>query len=129
LAITTDIDRSEGLTIYTVTGEVTLNEILETLEGFYASSQVTLNVLWDGQNARLKPLAAKDLLTITSYRKRHKDHRQARKGGKTAIVAPNDAGSGVFQAADMFKKAFANALPYEIRAFQSLEEAQGWLKA
>jgi len=127
MPITTEIDRSKELTVYTVTGEVSLDDILNSLEGFYESPEVTLNVLWDGRNAKLKPLSLVDVTKIASYRTRHKEHREARRGGKTAIVAPGHVDSGVFSMAEMFKKTMASRLPYEVRAFKSIDDAVTWL--
>jgi hypothetical protein len=128
MAIETGIDQSKNLTVYTVTGEVSLDELLKTLEGFYECPKVTLNVLWDGRGAKLKPLSFADVTRIASYRARHKDHRKARSGGKTAIVAPENVGSGVISMAEMFKKTLTTKLPYEVRAFQSIEDAEKWLE-
>ena len=68
MPISTEIDKSRKLTVYTVTGQVSLDEILNSLEGFYESPEVTLNVLWDGRNAKLKPLSLVDwILILTAY--------------------------------------------------------------
>jgi len=126
--ISTEIDKSRQLTIYTATGDVSVDEIISTLEGFYRSPEVTLNVLWDGRNAKLKPLSLKDLSKIMGYRKHHKDHRLARRGGKTAIVSPSHVESGVFEVAEMFKASLARRLSYEVQTFSSAEEAATWLE-
>jgi hypothetical protein len=127
MPIKTDIDKQVNLTVYTVKGEVSLDEILNSLEGFYESAEVTLNVLWDGRNAKLKPLSLVDVAKIAGYRNRHKSHRAARRGGKTAIVAPEHVDSGVFSMAEMFKKTMAAKLPYKVRAFRSIDDAVTWL--
>jgi hypothetical protein len=127
MSISTEIDKSRKLTVYTVTGQVSLDELLNSLEGFYESPEVTLNVLWDGRNAKLKPLSLVDITKIASYRGRHKDHRENRRGGKTAIVAPEHVDSGVFSMAEMFKKTMAAKLSYEVRAFRSIDDAVTWL--
>lgn len=77
------INRSENLTTFTVTGAITLEDIMQELEFFY-KGEPTKNALWDFTNASLWNYTEKDIHVISSFSPRHE------KGGsrnKTAIVA------------------------------------------
>ena len=55
--IETSIDYPNDLTIHTVTGEVSAEEIIQRIEDYH-SGRVTLRVIWDFSEV-LKPLGSK----------------------------------------------------------------------
>ena len=51
MPITSKVDKTKNLTIFTLTGELTIDEILGALKSFCEAHELTLNTLWDTRNA------------------------------------------------------------------------------
>lgn len=56
MPITSKVDKTKNLTIYTLTGELTLDEILDALKSFWEAHTLTVNLLWDARSAKLSQL-------------------------------------------------------------------------
>ena len=60
MPITSQVDKSKNLTIYTLTGELTIDEIHEALKSFWEAHELTLNLLWDARSAIVTNLKSSD---------------------------------------------------------------------
>jgi hypothetical protein len=115
-------DRSQNLTILTASGEITLAEAMEALESFYKNP--TKNILLDFSHRADIPLILKseDLAKLINHLTTKKENRPA---GKTAIVAPDDLRFIMSRMAEAFAE--LEKLPWEMKAFRSMDEAINWL--
>lgn len=121
MSIESKVSRIKQLTTYTVTGEVTLEEILNEVEIFYQDDP-TENVLWNFLKADLWRLNAKGAEQISSFPRRY-DPDNRRK--KTAIVAQDEH---IYQLSGWFKQyGEIDELPFDVKIFRTLEEAYFWL--
>ena len=122
MPIKADIDLLNQLTIFTVTGELSLNDFRSTLESVYngTDAKVTKDILWDLRNASISALSSQDIEMIVNIGSRY---WKARKGGKSAIVALEDVSYGI----SMIYRGQASSFPYKIEVFRTLEEALQWL--
>jgi hypothetical protein len=118
-----EIDRDGNLTIFTVTGEIDHEQIIEELRKFYASD-FTNNVLWDFTGANSIKLQAAHLKQIISVAK---EHAHLREGGRTAFLISRDLELGMGQ----MYKAIAEIRGHPIRHFTSrcVDEAKKWLQS
>ena len=123
MPIKTEMDVSRNLTVHTVSGDVTFQEIVETLKGFWEGPSLTMKVIWDGRGATLRNISASQLLTLPYYTGSYLLER--RRGGKTAIVAPEKLEYGQSRSIQAGERAID--LPWELRIFGSMAEALEWM--
>ena len=123
MAIDINVDRSKQLTIFTGIGELTFDEITESITSFYDSNP-TLNALFDLNNASANALSANQIRQIVELIQKL---RVVREGGQTAIVATTDINYGL---ARMFEAMAANPSqnPFvETKVFRDIKAAFAWL--
>ena len=120
-SIETLIDHENHLSIHTVKGKVSGEEIALKIEAYH-SGEPERFAIWDFSEADLTQLTTDDLRSILSVSKISAGQR---KGGKTALVVPHDYTYGLGRMWEAFTE-FEN-LPVVNRAFRSLEEAKAWL--
>ena len=119
--IETQVDKSKNLTIFTVSGTVTAREIASAIRSFYAG-EVTLYSLWDLRQGNIE---STDDEVWNLARAVRTLNLSIRTGGKTAMVAGEGA---IFGLARMYQHiADTMTLPFEIRAFNDMEDAYHWL--
>ncbi|MFC1670761.1 hypothetical protein ACFL20_10255 [Spirochaetota bacterium] len=103
-------------------GVTAAEEIIDAIKNFYKSENM-LNVLWDLSKSNFDSLRPTDIESIVAIQSKYKD---IRKGGKTAIVAPEDLHFGLSRMyqiqADLHKQSF------KTRVSRTTEEAQQWLQ-
>lgn len=128
MPIVSTIDKKNGITIHTASGNLTYDELVRTLESFYRNENAPENVLWDGRNASLVNLSQEELKLLGAYTKRFKDQGIAVKGGRRALVAPASVDYGLARMIGAFKDLLAEDIKFEVRTFRSYEEAMSWLK-
>ena len=116
-------EASSNLTIFTVIGRVTHNEIKEAINEFYAGV-VTKNVLWDLSIGNFELLSNDDIQDLANI---PRSQYLARKGGKTAIVADKDLAYGLARVYE--SRSIANPVPFETRIFRSTEAANHWINS
>jgi hypothetical protein len=121
MTIHTDINSEKQLTIHTVTGEVSFEEAMATLNTFY-SGNPTLNVIWDLTAGTMSGLSSDQLEKILDS---VSPASKKRTEGKTAGVAPADIDFGL---ARMFQL-LAELTGYKpsVRIFRELKEAIDWI--
>lgn len=111
-----------NLTIHTVEGRVTVEDILKAIEAFYAGNP-TLCAIWDFRQAEVTHIYENDVQRLVAEVKQYADFRQ---GGKTALVFSRTLGYGqgrMFQSNAEIKK-----IPVAFSCFYSMEEALDWLR-
>ncbi len=111
-----------NLTVFTVIGEVSIDEIITTLKNFYLGVTTKLT-LWDFSEGTASKLSRDDIRVLVGLSKRRAD---VRREGKTAIVAPSTLDYGLGRMLEIF--ADIEDLQFEISTFHSLDEAKEWLK-
>ena len=119
--IQTLIDDSKNLTIFTLTGVVTLDDILKQVEKYY-SGKTTLYAIWDISEADVSNISNEDIANIAEFGLKFAG---ARRGGKSAFIASEDFGYGisrVFGAVSELKN-----MPIEISSFRNINDAKKWL--
>ncbi len=121
MAIQIEIDEPKKLTSYTVTGKITLVDLLNELESFYQGTP-TENVLWDLSDAVLYKINAKDAEMISNFGSRYGVGSNRK---KTAIVATDEH---LYRLAVWFKEyGETDNLPFKVKVIKKLSEAHQWL--
>lgn len=119
--ITSVLDKSRSLIIHTVTGPVTVEEILSTLETYY-TQQVTKYVLWDLSAADMKLVHSNDLYKLIELVKKYSHQRIA---GRTAIYGTRDVTFAIGRQLSLLGMAYEE--PFQIESFRNYDEAMKWL--
>ena len=125
MPIEKEIDPSRQLTVLTVFGQVSFVEMRRTIEDFWETDELTLNVLWDYRRADMSRLTSEDHETLVRVGLRYRDRHRERIGGKTAIVASRDLEYGMNRASETMTK--IEGYPFKIKTFRTIEEAEAWL--
>ena len=128
MSIVSTIDDKNRVTIHTATGNLTYEELVQTLESFYRNDRAPENVLWDGRNASLVNLTKDQLKQLGAYTRKFKQQGMTVKGGKRAIVAPANVDYGLARMIGAFKDLMAEDIKFEVRTFRSYDDAMAWLK-
>jgi len=119
--IETDIDFEKDLTIFSVKGELTANEIIQYASGPYNQTPTKL-VIWDVSEGHIYNNTSDEFRNIALKMKKLTEKRQ---GGKTAFIGNLDADFGMGRMYEVFAK--TENLPVEFKSFKSLDEAMKWL--
>ena len=121
MAITVQKFEDRDLAIFTAVGELTFSDQMEALRSFYEGSP-TLNVIWDLRNISGHRITADELRRIIAYIHQYQDKRP---GGKTALVSATPLDFGMSRMSEFYAK--SEGLPWTLRAFQSMEDAETWI--
>ena len=125
MPITSQVDKTKNLTIYTLTGELTLDEIQNAITSFWEAQEVTLKGLWDARSAKLTNLKSTDMERITALIGQYKHRFEERKGGKSAVVASSDLQYGLSRILGTFYE--MEGFPTQLKIFRIMDEALEWL--
>ena len=125
MPITSQVDKTKNLTIYTLTGELTLDEILNALKSFWEAHTLTLNLLWDARSAKLSQLKSEEMAEITGFIGQYLHRFEERKGGKAAIVASSNLQYGLSRILGTFYE--MEGFPTQLKIFRIMDEAIKWL--
>ncbi|MGD2029697.1 MAG: hypothetical protein PVG86_07125 [Desulfobacterales bacterium] len=125
MPITTKVDRTRNLTIFTLTGELSIDEILGTLKSFWEARELTLNTLWDARNAIVTNLRSSELENITGLLGQYRNRFEERKNGKAAIAASTDLQYGLSRILGTLYE--REDVPIKLHPFRTMEEAIQWL--
>ena len=123
MSIKTVWDKDRNLTIHFVTGHVSEVEMYSTVENFY-DQQPTSLVLWDMAQAELSHITTNTLL---KFIKKAGELGINRRGGRTAVIAPDDLQYGLGRMAEIFSQ--CETTPFMLRAFRSRQDAMLWLQS
>ena len=125
MAITSTVEKSKNLTIYILTGELTLDEILNALQSFWEAHTLTLNLLWDARSAKMSQLKSEEAAKITGFIGQYKHRFEERIGGKAAIVASSNLQYGLSRILGTFYE--MEGFPTQLKIFRIMDEAVKWL--
>ena len=125
MPITSQIEKTKNLTFYTLTGELTLDEILNALKSFWEAHTLTLNLLWDARSAKLGQLKSSEISSIAGFISQYKHRFEERKGGKAAIVASSNLQYGLSRIMGTFYE--IEGFPTQLKIFRIMDEAMEWL--
>lgn len=123
MPINSQIDSAKKLTLYSVEGEVSYDEIVASLKSFY-SGNPTLNVIWDFSKSAGRGLSREQIEKIAVFVCEHIP--ATRIGGKSAAVTPRDLEYGLGRMAEAFFE--MNKYKSEYRNFRRFEDAVAWVK-
>ena len=115
------IDSENDMTVFTVIGKVTTNELVAAISDFYENS-VTSNILWDLIKSDLSEIRSSDVELITNLSVKYAEKRSS---GKTAIVGSDDLTFGLSRMYEITKEIVK--LPFETQAFRDIDKAFKWL--
>jgi glutathionyl-hydroquinone reductase len=119
--IETKIDEEKDLTIQTVSGSFTVQDIFDELDRYYAG-HATMLILWDITRADLSSWQADQIISLV---KKAKGYSHLRADGKTAIVIRKNLNYGISR---MFQSYAENdKIEFEIKVFRDIEKAKEWL--
>jgi hypothetical protein len=124
MPITSQVDKTKELTIYTLSGELTLDEILDALKSFWEAHTLTLNLLWDARSAKLSQLKSEEVTKITGFIGQYMHRFKERKGGKAAIVASSNLQYGLSRILGTFYE--MEGFPTQLKVFRTMDEAIEW---
>ena len=115
--IDVSIDSQNDVTVFTVRGELTADDILKTI-GEYS----TTLILWDAMDGSVSNISAEDFRKISRI---VKTTTKKSSRGKTAFVGRQEIDFGLGR----MYEAFANIanLPIEYKTFKNVDEAKDWL--
>ena len=119
--IETQLDRSNKITIFTVSGTATAREFASVIRSFYAG-EVTPNALWD---LRQGNIVLTDNEVWNLARSVRTLNLSDRTGGKTALVASEGEPFGLAKMYQMITDTMT--LPFQIEVFTNIKEAHTWL--
>ena len=117
-------DKYKNLTIFTITGAVTLPEIREVLRK-NKDEPSAKNMLWDFSGANVGYSFNVADLENTAFGAKTK--LGLRPGCKTALVATSDVGIGLVRLYASYLEVQGTA--HEVQVFDSLKEAHQWLNS
>jgi hypothetical protein len=125
MPITSQVDKTKNLVIYTLTGELTLDDIQSTIKSFWEAHELTLNALWDARRAKLTNLESSDMESITAFIGQYTHRFEERKGGKSAVVASSDLQYGLSRILGTLYE--IKDFPTKLQTFRQMDEAMEWL--
>lgn len=125
MPITSQIDKTKNLVIYTLTGEPTSDEIQNAIKSFWEAHELTLNALWDARSASLTNLKSSDMERIAAFIGQYRHRFEERKGGKTAVVATSDLQYGFSRILGTHYE--IEDYPTRLEIFRIMDEAMEWL--
>jgi hypothetical protein len=121
--ISVDIQPTEQRVVLTGRDDLVADDVVAALERAYGHPQLAsgMNVLCDLRDARTD-LTPRDIRRVVDFVSRH---REARGGGKSAVVAGRDVDYGMARIAQVHLE----PLGVELAVFRELQEAEEWLGA
>ncbi len=117
--IKTSIDYQKDLTVNIISGELTIQEILDKFENYY-EGETTKQILCDFTNADWSNIPSHEFRNGISKLKKF-----SRKGGKTALVFAKDVDFGIGRMVEVF--ADIEEYDFKFKSFMDKEDAYEWL--
>lgn len=115
--------KDELLTILSVNGVLTCDEVLHALDDFY-EHDVTPYLMWDFTEADVSGITQNDMERIISA---VKSNTPLRKNGRTAFVAHHDLSFGLSRMYQMLSEVSEHPIPPIV--FRDRDSAIAWLKS
>ncbi len=120
-AIITNINRDADLTLHSIEGDITWEDIVVTIEEYYLGQPTTF-VIWDYTGAGPSHCSEENIRSIAQTAGQY---AQSRAGGKTALVLPKDLQFGVGRVFESYAE--LADMPVTVRSFRLMAEAAAWL--
>lgn len=120
MPINYSIDRTQNLTVFNLTGEVTLSGLIDTIDT-YGKSDPTLFEIYDAREIGGDRFTSAEMQKLAVYLKSHADRRAL--GSKTAVVVNNDIDFGLSR---MILSLTDQEVPYKIEVFRTMDMAHQW---
>ena len=115
------VDLLNDLTVKTVTGKFSADEMIEVIENFYIT-QPTKYVIWDFIEADGTQISSNDIETINHTISKYSYKRI---GGKTALVVSRDYGFGMSRMHQASAENHGINIKYYIT--RNMEDARRWI--
>jgi len=125
MPITSKVDKKMNLTTFTLTGELTMDEIIGALKSFWEGRELTLNTLWDTRNSVVTNLKSSEIGNIAGFVGQYRNRFEERKNGKAAIAASTDLQYGLSRILGTVYE--REDVPIKLHPFRTMEEAIQWL--
>jgi len=125
MPITSHVDKTKNLVVYTLTGEMALDDIQSKIKSFWEAHNLTLNALWDARQAKLTNLKSSDMERITALIGQYTHRFEERKGGKSAVVASSDLQYGLSRILGALYE--IEDFPTQLKIFRIMDEALEWI--
>jgi len=119
--IVVDIIPEDDLTVFTVEGELSADQIIRYSSEYYMNNP-TKYVLWDARKGSVHKINSDGFRMIAQQMQKYTIKR---KGGKTAFVRDYDLDFGMGRMYEVFSE--IEKLPVRYRVFRNIEEAKMWL--
>ncbi len=120
MPITSESVPESNLTIMTLSGEVDYKERLDAFKSFYENP--TEKLIYDKRSLNGGSLTVEDVRNLVEF-VRQKDNATKRR--MTAVVSSTTAEYGLSRMFELIAK--AKNIPWEIKCFNSYEEAEKWI--
>lgn len=120
--ITVKIIPEENLTIFSVEGDLSANEILKYSTEYY-DKKPTKYVLWDATKGSVGKIESSEFSIIAINMK---EHTKMRAGGKTALVGKFDIDFGYARMYEAY--ADLEEIPITYQVFRNADDAMKWLQ-
>ncbi|MBC2737707.1 MAG: hypothetical protein HF981_25335 [Desulfobacteraceae bacterium] len=114
--------KDASLTILTVSGVVTCQDVIHALEDFF-KNDVTPNLLWDYTDADVSEITEKCMNQIIAIAK---SNAHLREKGRTAIVGRGDVTFGLSRMYEILSELREHPIQHHV--FRNIDEAITWLK-
>jgi hypothetical protein len=121
MPIKTTRDKGKNLTSHIVTGHASEEKMYRVLEEFYGQETTAL-VLWDMLQAELAHVTPN---MLQKFIRRAAELGVSRRGGQTAVVAPDDRQYGLGRMSEILSE--FESTPFSFRVFRSRQDALLWL--
>ena len=119
--IKTKIYKDLDLTVHTVTGTPSVQDVCDELDQYY-SDRYTKLILWDLTNADPSTWSGNEVMTLIS---KAKEYAHLRKDGKTAHVLSRDIDYGIARMYQAYSE--IERFQFEVGVFRDMKEALQWL--
>ncbi len=120
----TTIDEANQIRITTITGKITIDEIISKLKEIYGDAGLydLPRSLWDAREAEISDISTSQIKNLADF----VSGNWGMEGNKkTALVAVKDF---LFGLARMYEKSIEFKTPSIVRVFHDYDEALTWLK-
>ena len=111
------IDGAQDLTVFNLTGQVTLSELIDTLDA-YGKSDPTFYEIYDAREVDGDRLTAAEIQKLAVYLKSHADRRAL--GSKIDVIVSNDIDFGIPR---MISSLIDQEVPYKME----VSELRPWI--
>lgn len=120
-AIITHVDKRLQVTIHRIEGAVTDEDLITTIVE-YNRGKSTTNIIWDFSDADLSGFEEEHVHAVVKFGRKYAENR---KGGKTALILPDDTKFTLGRMAEAYAELVA--LDYPVKSFRSLADAKQWM--